>query len=105
LLATAFIQDVPIIFLDEPVNFLDPASTVQLIKMLGNLHGSGKTILLVAHEIEHFFPNANKMLALKNGRKCYFGNKKFSPALFQDVFQVAFQRTFFGNKEIIFVNE
>jgi ABC-type cobalamin/Fe3+-siderophores transport system ATPase subunit len=73
--------------------------------MLGNLHKSGKTILLVAHEIEHFFPSANKMLALKNGRKCYFGNKIFSADLFQEVFQVAFQRTFFGSKEIIFVNE
>lgn len=105
LLATAFIQDVPIILLDEPVNFLDPGSTVQLIKMLENLHDSGKTILLVAHEIERFFSSANKMLALKNGRMSYFGKKMFSPELFQEVFQVDFQRTFFGGKEIIFVNE
>jgi iron complex transport system ATP-binding protein len=105
LLATAFIQDVPIILLDEPVNFLDPGSTVQLIKMLKNLHDSGKTILVVSHEIEHFFPSANKMLALKNGEMSYFGRKMFSPELFQEVFQVGFQRTFFGSKEIIFVNE
>jgi len=105
LLATAFIQDVPLILLDEPVNFLDPGSTVQLIKMLKNLHESGKTILLVSHEIERFFPSANKMLALKNGRMSYFGKKMFSPELFQEVFQVDFQRTFFGSKEIIFVNE
>jgi len=105
LLTTAFIQDVPLILLDEPVNFLDPGSTVQLIKMLNNLHESGKTILLVSHEIERFFPSANKMLALKNGRMSYFGKKMFSPELFQEVFQVDFQRTFFGSKEIIFVNE
>jgi len=105
LLATAFIQDVPIILLDEPVNFLDPGSTVQLIQMLKNLHESGKTILVVSHEIEHFFSSANKMLALKNGRMSYFGRKMFSPELFQEVFQVDFQRTFFGSREIIFVNE
>jgi iron complex transport system ATP-binding protein len=105
LLATAFIQDVPIILLDEPVNFLDPGSTVQLIKMLQNLHDNGKTILLVSHEIENFFPSVNKMLALKNGRMKYFGRKSFSPELFQEVFQVNFQRTFFGGKEIIFINE
>jgi iron complex transport system ATP-binding protein len=105
LLATAFIQDVPIILLDEPVNFLDPGSTVQLIKMLDNLHESGKTILLVAHEIERFISSANKMLALKNGRISYFGKKMFSPELFREVFQVDFQRTYFGAKEIIFVNE
>jgi len=105
LLATAFIQDVPIILLDEPVNFLDPGSTVQLIQMLKSLHQSGKTILVVSHEIEHFFPCANKMLALKNGRLSYFGRKIFSPELFQEIFQVDFQRTFFGGREIIFVNE
>ena len=105
LLATAFIQDVPIILLDEPVNFLDPGSTVQLIKMLENLRDSGKTILLVSHEIERFFSSANKMLALKNGRMSYFGDKKFSRELFREVFQVDFQRTFFDGKEILFVNE
>jgi ABC-type cobalamin/Fe3+-siderophores transport system ATPase subunit len=105
LLATAFIQDVPIILLDEPVNFLDPGSTLQLIKMLKSLHDSGKTILLVSHEIENFFPLATKMLALKNGRMKFFGRKSFSPELLQEVFQVGFQRTFFGGKEIIFVNE
>ena len=105
LLATAFIQDVPLILLDEPVNFLDPGSTVQLIKMLENLRDSGKTILLVAHEIERFFSSANKMLALKNGRMSYFGDKKFSRELFREVFQVDFQRTFFDGKEILFVNE
>ena len=105
LLASAFIQDVPIILLDEPGNFLDPGSTVQLIKMLDGLRDSGKTILLVSHEIERFFPSANKMLALKNGRMSYFGNKKFSRELFQEVYQVNFQRTYFDGKEIIFVNE
>ena len=86
LLATAFIQDVPIILLDEPLNFLDPGSTVQLLKMLENLHASGKTIVVVAHEVERFFPSANKMLALKNGRMSYFGKKIFSHELFQDSF-------------------
>jgi len=105
LLATAFIQDVPLILLDEPVNFLDPGSAVQLVKMLENLHANGKTILLVAHEIDRFFSSANMMLALSNGRMIYFGKKMFSQELFQKVFQVDFQRTFFGKKEILFVNE
>jgi iron complex transport system ATP-binding protein len=105
LLATAFIQDVPLILLDEPMNFLDPGSTFQLIKMLDTLHRQGKTILLVAHAIEYIFPHANKILALKNGSKCYFGDKIFSSELFQITYQVSFQRTLIGNKEIIFINE
>lgn len=105
LLASAFIQDVPLILLDEPVNFLDPGSTFHFIKMLDSLHRQGKTILLVSHEIQYFFPYANKILALKDGRNCYFGNKIFSAELFQDIYQVSLGQTFVGNKEIIFVNE
>lgn len=105
LLATAFIQDVPIILLDEPMNFLDPGSTFHLIKMLESLHRQGKTILIVSHDIQCFFPYANKILALKDGKNRYFGNKMFSPELFHEIYQVSFQRTQVGNREIIFVNE
>ncbi len=105
LLASAFIQDVPLILLDEPVNFLDPGSTFHFIKMLDSLHRKGKTILLVSHEIQYFFPYANKILALKGGRNCYFGDKTFSDELFQEIYQVSFKQTFVGKREIIFVNE
>jgi iron complex transport system ATP-binding protein len=105
LLASAFIQDVPLILLDEPLNFLDPGSAFHLVKMLENLNRDGKTIVVVSHEIEHFFPQANKMLALKNGGMRYFGGKLFSAELLQDVYQVSFQRIMAAGREIIFVHE
>ena len=105
LLASAFIQDVPLILLDEPLNFLDPASAMQVIKMLKEMHDQGKTIVLVSHLIQYFFPQANKMLALKNGKIHYFGAKKFSEQLFHDIYQVSVKRVFVENKEIIYINE
>jgi iron complex transport system ATP-binding protein len=105
LLASAFIQDVPLILLDEPLNFLDPASAMQVIKMLKDMHEQGKTIVLVTHLIQYFFPQANKMLALKNGDMRYFGEKKFSAPLFQDVYQVSVKRILAENKEIIYLDE
>ncbi len=105
LLASAFIQDVPVILLDEPLNALDPASAVRLIKMLESLRDQGKTIMVVSHEIERFFPAANKVLALKDGKKCYFGQKKFSPELFKEIYQVSFQQFTLGNRDVIFLNE
>jgi len=105
LLATAFIQDVPIILLDEPMNFLDPASSFQMIRMLEGLHRRGKTILLVSHLIEYFFPYANKILALKSGKQHYFGAKVFSPELFKEIYNVSFKHIFLENKEIIYANE
>jgi ABC-type cobalamin/Fe3+-siderophores transport system ATPase subunit len=105
LLASAFIQDVPLILLDEPLNFLDPASAMQVITMLKEMHTQGKTILLVSHLMQYFFPQANKMLALKNGKIHYCGAKKFSAQLFSDIYQVSVKRVFAENKEIIYFND
>ena len=105
MLASAFIQDVPIVLLDEPLNFLDPASALQVIKMLGEMHASGKTIVLVSHLLQYSFPQANRMLALKNGAMHYFGEKIFSAPLFRELYQVKIERAFIENREIIYVNE
>lgn len=105
LLASAFIQDVPIILLDEPLNFLDPASAMQVMRMLADMHESGKTIVLVSHLIQYFFPQANKMLALKNGIMHHFGAKEFSAQLFRDIYQVSLKRAVVEDKEIIYVVE
>jgi len=105
LLASAFIQDVPLILLDEPLNFLDPAGARLVINMLQEMHGQGKTILLVSHLLQYFFPQANKMLALKNGQMHYFGAKKFSAELFHDIYQVAMQRVFVAGQEIVYIHE
>jgi len=105
LLASAFIQDVPIILLDEPLNFLDPASSLQVIRMLREMHQQGKTILLVSHIMEYFFPEANKMLALKNGALHFCGAKQFSAQLFHDIYQVALKRVFTDDREIVYLDE
>jgi iron complex transport system ATP-binding protein len=105
LLASAFIQDVPLVLLDEPLNSLDPASAMQVIKMLKDMHEQGKTILLVSHLIQYFFPQANKMLALKNGEMRYFGAKIFSEELFHDIYQVGLKHVFIENQEIIYIHE
>lgn len=105
LLASALIQDVPLLLLDEPLSFLDPGSASHLVRRLAGLRGRGKTIVVVSHDVAQFFPHANKILALKNGRQCYFGSREFSRELLQEVYGVAFQRAYAGKKEILFVDE
>jgi len=73
--------------------------------MLQEMHGQGKTILLVSHLLQYFFPQANKMLALKNGAVHYFGAKEFSDQLFRDIYQVSLKRAVVEGKEIIYVAE
>lgn len=105
LLAAAFIQDVPLILLDEPLSFLDPGSSRQLARMLEGLHRGGKTIVVVSHEIERFFPLATRMLALAAGRARYFGPRTFSAELFHDVYGVPFQRLAVAGRERLIADE
>lgn len=105
LLAGAFIQDVPLILLDEPLSFLDPGSARNLVKILEVLHREGRTIIVVSHELERFFPLATKMLALQGGGMRYFGPRVFSAPLFQDIYGVSFQRITAAGREIVFVDD
>jgi iron complex transport system ATP-binding protein len=105
LLASAFIQDVPLILLDEPLNFLDPGSAFRLVRMLEALNRNGKTIVAVSHELGHLFSLASKLLALKNGALRYFGARAFSPEMLRDVYQVSFQRIEAAGREIIYAQE
>jgi ABC-type cobalamin/Fe3+-siderophores transport system ATPase subunit len=78
---------------------------MQVIKMLKEMHEQGKTIMLVSHLIQYFFPQANKMLALKNGSIHYFGAKQYSAELFRDIYQVSVKRIFAESREIIYIDE
>ncbi len=105
LLASALVQDVSFILLDEPLNFLDPKASRQLIHLLDNLRYRGKTIVAVSHFVEHFYPWASHLLALKEGKVIYAGEKIFSPAILSATYEVSFQQLRHGNREIIFINE
>lgn len=105
LLAAAFIQDVPLILLDEPLSFLDPGGARQLTRLLSGLHREGRTIVVVSHEIERLFPLATRMLALDAGRVRYFGPRTFSAELFRDVYGIPFQKVAAAGRELIVADE
>ena len=105
LLAAAFIQDVPLLLLDEPLAALDPGSSLGLASELAALQREGKTIVVVSHEIERFLPLATRMLALDRGELCYFGPKTFSPALLHRVFGVTFRMARVEGREIVYAEK
>jgi len=102
MLASAFIQDVDIILLDEPFTFLDPDAGNELKNLLKKMNNSGKTIVAVSHSIETLFSEVNKTLALKEGKVLYSGKKIFSTKLFKKTFNVKFNRVKLKGKEIIY---
>jgi len=67
LLACAVLRNAGILLLDEATKGLDPASRQDLGKMLSQLSGMGKTIVMVSHDLEFMASFAKKCALLFNG--------------------------------------
>lgn len=105
MLASAYIQDVPIILFDEPFTFLDPEAMSHLKKQMIHLQQQGKTLIVVSHNIEILFPIVNKIAALKNGQLLYSGDRRFDKEIFKRTYHIEFEQTVIDHREIIFLNE
>jgi len=49
-IARALLNDPDLILADEPTGNLDPATSVDVMKVLKDIHQSGKTILMATHD-------------------------------------------------------
>jgi iron complex transport system ATP-binding protein len=67
--AMALAQDTDILLLDEPTTFLDINHQVELLDLLTDLnHRSGRTIVLVLHDLNLACRYADHIVAMKHGR-------------------------------------
>jgi iron complex transport system ATP-binding protein len=73
LLAQVLAQDTPIVLLDEPAAHLDPAWAASVFAILENLRDQGKTILVVAHDLNLAALHCSRFLALEDGRLVFDG--------------------------------
>jgi heme exporter protein A len=64
--ARAVLHDPPLLLLDEPRAHLDPAASEQLEPLIGR--SSGRTRVLVSHDVEGALAEADGVLRLKRGR-------------------------------------
>lgn len=73
-IAGALCQETPMIFLDEPTNFLDPKQAHELLQLVHDISiEMNKTIISVTHdvnEVTHYFTHC---LAIKHGEKLFYG--------------------------------
>ena len=53
-------------FADEPTGNLDSAATVEILKLLENLHASELTIVVVTHD-ERIAATADRMISMRDG--------------------------------------
>jgi ABC-2 type transport system ATP-binding protein len=66
-LAATLVHDPPLLLLDEPRANLDPAAAELLEPMIGR--GSGRTRVLVSHDVESALAESDAVLGLRAGRQ------------------------------------
>jgi iron complex transport system ATP-binding protein len=92
-LAAALAQKSPALFLDEPTSALDPKHQVELIRLMQAQLATGKTLVLVCHDLNLPAILRCSVLALRNGRKVFEGpvDKFLDLELLKDIFETGFQ--------------
>ena len=66
-IARALMNGGQIIFADEPTGALDSHSGEEVMKILGELHAEGHTIILVTHD-RHIAEHADRVIEIKDGK-------------------------------------
>ena len=73
-LATAVAQGSPALFLDEPTNMLDPRHFAELVRLLRELAASGRTIVVVCHDLNLPGLLDARVAGLRGGRVAFEGS-------------------------------
>ncbi len=63
-----------IIIFDEPLSYLDPGGQKTLREILNRLHSSGKTLLIVTHDIDFALEWADRIIILNESEVLYSGD-------------------------------
>ena len=65
-IARALVNSPSILLADEPTGNLDSKTSVEIMKLFGDIHASGNTVILVTHE-EEIAAYANRIIRLRDG--------------------------------------
>lgn len=86
MLARAFNQDTPYIFLDEPVSMLDIRHGLEIMNIIED---SGKTIVASMHDVNLSLRYFDRLIMMKNGRIIYdIIPKQINPEIIQEIYNV-----------------
>jgi iron complex transport system ATP-binding protein len=85
-IAAVLAQDTPLLLLDEPASALDLAHQVALMRLLASLCRAGRTVLMVAHDLNMVDGVASHALLLSDGGRWRAGtvDAMLQPDLLED---------------------
>lgn len=87
-------QDTDILVLDEPAAYLDINFQFELLALTENLKASGKTILMVLHDLSHALSYSDQLLVMEGGCLLKAGSpeKIAGSGLLQSIFHICLQQ-------------
>lgn len=56
------------VILDEPTSGLDPQSAMEILGMIKDMNGKGKTIIMVTHDMDYVYKYASRAIVISGGR-------------------------------------
>ena len=87
-MAMVLAQDTPVVLLDEPTTYLDPAHAMEILGIVRELAREGKTVVTVLHDLSLAGSFSDTMIVMKEGKKIAQGTPR--EALTEDVLHEAY---------------
>ncbi len=72
-IAAAHLGDPDLLILDEPANGLDPQGVREMRSLIGQLAGTGRTVLVSSHDLSELEQVCDWLVLIDNGRSVYQG--------------------------------
>lgn len=90
LIAQTLAQRTPVLLLDEPLNNLDLNHQLEIMQLLSRLHGEGRTIIVVLHDLNMAAQYCGELVLLDRGRSAARGKPSdiLDPKTILEVFKV-----------------
>lgn len=89
-IAMTLAQDAPILLLDEPTTYLDPAYQLGVLELVASLSNEGRTVVMVLHDMSQAARFSDYVVAMHSGKIIRAGevNSTLSEDLVKEIFQV-----------------
>lgn len=73
-IAASLLGNPEVLIFDEPTNGLDPVGIAEIRQLMGDLHKSGKTIIMASHLLDEVEKVCSHVAILKNGNLLTYGD-------------------------------
>ena len=84
-------QQTPVLLLDEPTTYLDPAHQIAILDLVRDLNSAGRTVVMVVHDMTHAARFADSIVAMRDGQVLAAGETEdvMSAKLVEDLFGIS----------------